>query len=318
VEIDVFTPDTDVASVLEVVDAKGDLLVGSAPDVLDNLVVGTDGQVLTADSAQTLGVKWATPDVTQAELDAVDAAKIANAIVDAKGDVITATAADTPARLAVGVDGTVLTADSSAPTGLRWGAGGGGGGGGVSDHGALSGLADDDHAQYHNDARGDARYWQLATDLATQAELDAHLNDAADAHDASAISVLDTAAQFAGTDVEAVLAEVQDNLDAHLADATDAHDASAVSIVDTGGYYTSTEVEAALAEIAVADAAKIAKALVDAKGDLIVATAADTPARLAVGTDGQVLTADSAQASGVKWGDPASTGSNLALYIFTR
>jgi len=26
------------------------------------------------------------------------------------------------------------------------------------DHGALAGLSDDDHSQYHNDARGDARY----------------------------------------------------------------------------------------------------------------------------------------------------------------
>jgi len=40
-------------------------------------------------------------------------------------------------------------------------AGGGGGGGGTSDHGALIGLNDDDHPQYHNDARGDARYSQL-------------------------------------------------------------------------------------------------------------------------------------------------------------
>jgi hypothetical protein len=34
----------------------------------------------------------------------------------------------------------------------------GGGGGGVTDHGALTGLGDDDHTQYHTDARGDARY----------------------------------------------------------------------------------------------------------------------------------------------------------------
>ena len=38
----------------------------------------------------------------------------------------------------------------------------GGGGGGVTDHGALTGLADDDHTQYHNDTRGDARYLQLS------------------------------------------------------------------------------------------------------------------------------------------------------------
>lgn len=30
---------------------------------------------------------------------------------------------------------------------------------GVTDHGALTGLSDDDHSQYHNDARGDARYY---------------------------------------------------------------------------------------------------------------------------------------------------------------
>lgn len=38
------------------------------------------------------------------------------------------------------------------------------GSGGESDHGLLSGLADDDHAQYHTDARGDARYMPLAPD----------------------------------------------------------------------------------------------------------------------------------------------------------
>ena len=55
-----------------------------------------------------------------------------------------------------------------------------------------------------------------------------------------------------------------------------------------------------------ADAA-IAKAIVDAKGDLIAATAADTPARLAVGTNGQVLTADSTAATGLKWSSGAWT-----------
>lgn len=36
---------------------------------------------------------------------------------------------------------------------------------GVTDHGALSGLADDDHGQYHNDTRGDARYTQKSNNL---------------------------------------------------------------------------------------------------------------------------------------------------------
>ena len=45
----------------------------------------------------------------------------------------------------------------------------GGGGGGVTDHGALTGLADDDHTQYHNNARGDARYDALGAAAAAQA-----------------------------------------------------------------------------------------------------------------------------------------------------
>lgn len=48
----------------------------------------------------------------------------------------------------------------------------GGGGGGVTDHGALTGLSDDDHTQYHNDTRGDARYQLLDADLTTIAALD--------------------------------------------------------------------------------------------------------------------------------------------------
>jgi hypothetical protein len=55
-----------------------------------------------------------------------DSNAIQNTIVDAKGDLITATAADTPARLAVGTNGQVLQADSTALTGLKWAAAGSG------------------------------------------------------------------------------------------------------------------------------------------------------------------------------------------------
>jgi hypothetical protein len=61
------------------------------------------------------------------------------------------------------------------------------------------------------------------------------------------------------------------------------------------------------------DSNAIQNAIVDAKGDLIAATAADTPARLAVGTNGQILTADSTAATGIKWATPATTSSGLTF-----
>jgi len=45
--------------------------------------------------------------------------------------------------------------------------GGGAAGGGVSYHSALGGLLNDDHPQYHNDARGDVRYVPVARTVAT-------------------------------------------------------------------------------------------------------------------------------------------------------
>lgn len=52
--------------------------------------------------------------------------------------------------------------------------------------------------------------------------------------------------------------------------------------------------------------AAIPKDLVDAKGDLLGGTAADTVGRLAVGSNGKVLTADSTQATGLNWVTPAA------------
>jgi hypothetical protein len=66
-------------------------------------------------------------------------------------------------------------------------------------------------------------------------------------------------------------------------------------------------------------ATAIDKALFDAKGDILVATAADTPGKLTVGTDGYVLTADSGAATGLTWaaGLPAQGGNN-GKYLTTN
>jgi len=57
--------------------------------------------------------------------------------------------------------------------------------------------------------------------------------------------------------------------------------------------------------------AKTAKSTLTTKGDVYAATAASTPARLAVGADGTVLTAASGQATGLEWATPTSGGMTL-------
>jgi hypothetical protein len=86
----------------------------------------------------------------------------------------------------------------------------------------------------------------------------------------------------------------------------DASHVAQVTVDAKGRITAAVSTAIAIAEAAVtglvADlAAKIAKSIFAAKGDILVATASATPTNLAVGADNKVLTADSTQTSGVKW-----------------
>lgn len=98
---------------------------------------GTTGQILSKASNTDLDYTWITNDV--GDITAVTAGTgisgggttgavtITNSMataIDAKGDLIAGTGADTFDRLAIGTNGQVLTADSTATTGMKWAAAG--------------------------------------------------------------------------------------------------------------------------------------------------------------------------------------------------
>lgn len=139
------------AVLLSLILAKGDLIAGTGASAAARLAVGADGQVLIADSTQADGMRWgaggsgATVSIgtlaarpTAAVLGsgnlyyATDTFSLARSngatyqeisiadLVTTKGDLAVGSAADTMVRLAAGADGSVLVADSSQASGLRW------------------------------------------------------------------------------------------------------------------------------------------------------------------------------------------------------
>jgi hypothetical protein len=109
-------------------------LGGAIDTSLVDLKGGTTGQILSKATATDMDFTWITNDV--GDITAVTAGTgisgggtsgavtVTNSMataIDAKGDLVPGTGADTFARLAVGANNTVLIADSTTATGLKWG-----------------------------------------------------------------------------------------------------------------------------------------------------------------------------------------------------
>ena len=208
---------------LATITAKGDLIVGTASGVVSRLAVGSNGFILMADSTQATGIKWADPTATL----------VAKSLYNAKGVILAASAANTPAALTVGTNGFVLMADSAQATGVKWA-------------------------------------------------------------DPTATLIPESLLSAKGDIIAATAAATPTNL-----------------AVGTNGFILMADsTQATGIKWADPTATLVAKSLYNAKGSLLVPTAANTPAALAVGADGYALLADSGQAAGVKWGQV--TGAGLA------
>lgn len=118
---------------------------------------------------------------------------------------------------------------------------------------ALGSLATDTelstHASDTSSVHGITDTTALETTTGAQSKVDTHVNDTSAAHAASAISADSTTLVGTGTDVQAVLEELDNGIADHLADTSAAHAASAISADSTTLVGTGTDVQAVLEEL---------------------------------------------------------------------
>lgn len=260
--------------------SKGDILVGTGAGTVQRLPVGASDQALFADSETPTGLQWATivelvdsvnghqgvvvltnTDIGSQPLDTIQA----------KGDLYAGTADNATTNLSVGANGTVLTADSSQVTGLRWDVPPSAP---VTSVNGLTGVV-------------------VLT--------------------ASSVQAIPTAIVTAKADLITATAS---NVPAHLPVGVDGTVLTADSSQSTGLRWdvppsapvTSVNGLTGAVVLTASSVQAIPTAIVAAKADLITATGSNAPVRFPIGTDGQVLAADSTTSTGLRWSDDTGDG----------
>jgi hypothetical protein len=237
---------------------------------------------------------------TKNYVDTADALLIAKALLTTKGDVI-ARDVTAPVRVAVGSDGKVLTADSAVAPGVSWQTPSGG----VTDHGALTGLGDDDHPHYTRKdtltTKGDL---YVATAASTPARVGVGANDTLIVADSTA------GTGVAWRTIAAELATLQ-TTKGDLAVRNNTANVVRLPVGPTDRLLVADGTTAA--GMVWRTLALELLTMLTTKGDIAASTGA-TVERLAVGTDTQVLSADSTTATGLKW---VAAGAGTAFTMTT-
>jgi hypothetical protein len=233
--------------------SKGAILVGTGTGAYSAQTVGSNGQILTADSAEADGVKWAAapvslPDQTgnAGKFLTTDATTASWAVVAGSLAQPTEPTSPSDGQIWVDTDGTALINQL-----LRWSK--------VAASAITTLSGNDDNSLPLTYVVGYEQVYQNGVLLSRNGDYTATTGN----------SISLTVAAVTG-DIFEVFA------------------AQPVAISDV---YTQAQ----------ANAAFVNDSLLDAKGDLIVASTADTPTRLAVGANDLVLTAASGEATGLKY-----------------
>ena len=254
--------------------AKGDLITrAAATGAAARLAVGPNGMILTADSTQTLGLRWGPAPLVD------PTTNLGDLIVRSAGAV---------ARLGVGVNGQFLIADSTQPLGMNWAV-------------AVNSVFGRTGAVVA--APGDYTAAQVTNAVSV-------LGSYADPPWITSLSwskivgAPSSGVSSVFTRTGAVVAQVGDYTAAQVTNA-----------VSTIGSYSDPAWITGLAWSKIQNPPSLFADPTTTKGDLIVH--GTTTTRLPVGTDNWVLTADSTQTLGVRWA-PVASGGGAVTSVFGR
>jgi hypothetical protein len=123
-----------------------------------------------------------------------------------------------------------------------------------------------------------------------------------------------TAIEALGDSIDASLLDLKGGTTGQVLSKNSATDMDFIWVTDAAGDITGVTAGTGISGGGTSGTVTVTNSMataIDAKGDLVAGTAADTFSRLAVGADGTVLTADSAEATGLKWATAASGGMTL-------